>query len=73
MEKFQRAGVHAYDQIVKQLRALDVIPSFMTPKHKIIVLDEDAPKADCAILILDAVTSVPTPDPSGDDGLKLRN
>jgi len=38
MEKFQRAGLHAYDQVVKQLRALDVIPSLMTPKHKVIVL-----------------------------------
>ncbi len=38
MEKFQKQGVRTYDQVMKQLRAMDITPSFTTPKHEITIL-----------------------------------
>lgn len=60
MEEFQNRGVHKYDQVVKQLKALGKAPSFDTYD---MYADVGLPDADCVVLVVAPAVGSPQNSP----------
>ncbi|KAH8599519.1 P-loop containing nucleoside triphosphate hydrolase protein [Bisporella sp. PMI_857] len=56
MERFQHKGITTYDGATRNMKSLNIQPSFHLPSYHVTISDTSVGEADCAILVLSANT-----------------